>query len=106
MAANPWRIGSNTGKRGETRGEGEENGREGDVDEPLIQKTREISKKQTENNEKGREREGGGLWLGCSDEVWRARRPPGGNSIHVLFMKLNTEELNREEVATAHKIGM
>ena len=105
MAANPWRIGSNTGKRGETRGEGEENGREGDVDEPLIQKTREISKKKkTENNEK--EREGGGLWLGCSDEVWRARRPPGGNSIHVLFMKLNTEELNREEVATAHKIGM
>ena len=46
MAANPYRIGSNTGKRGEAGGEGEENGREGDVDEPLIQKTREISKKQ------------------------------------------------------------
>ena len=57
MAANPWRIGSNTGKRGETRGEGEENGREGDVDEPLIQKTREISKKTKQRTMRRKERE-------------------------------------------------
>ena len=43
-------------------------------------------------------------WWGCYDEVGGAARSgPGGNSIHVLLMKLNTEELKRRRVASVGK---
>ena len=44
-------------------------------------------------------------WWGCYDEVGGAARSgPGGNSIHVLLMKLNTEELNSSSGSIGRQI--
>ena len=51
----------------------------------------------------------GGMLVAALDAIMRlevgGRRPtsPGGNSIQVLFMKLNTEELKRRRVASVGK---